>query len=145
MEHEIVRADDRFRRRVLACVALLTLGGLIALVFLYRWLDGLTDLSEEKRQAVLGEVARAARVAAWATGTCFVGVGAWLVWLAVRVRLARRYPPPGMRVIRDTRLRTGPEARDIATLATAAGVLLAALGSAAVWYLFQMAMMALGR
>ncbi len=149
MEHEIVRADVRLRRRVLWWVALLAIGGLIGLVFLYRWLDGLADLpedlSEARRQAVLGQVVRAARIAAWVAGACFVAGGAWLVAFGVRVRIARRYPPPGMRVIRDTRIRTGPEARDVATLATAAGLLLAALGSAATWYLLEMAMMALGR
>src|SRR5262249_17697172 len=51
-------------------------------------------------------------------------------YLAVRVLKTGQYPPPGMRVMQDTKLRTGKEARGTAILALtlAALVLLGGMG-----------------
>ena len=42
--------------------------------------------------------------------------GGYLLLIAFRALKAGRYPPPGMKVIKDTRVKTGPQAKIMAYL-----------------------------
>jgi hypothetical protein len=145
MDNEITRADAKFRRRVLWWGGSLSIAGLIGLAILYRHLQGINELAGEDREAAVANAARLAVVMAWMAGLSFVGIGIWFLRLGHRVRRSRQFPPPGARVIRDTKVRTGLDARDIATVFTALGVVTAVLGAAAAWRLGGLALAALGQ
>jgi len=145
MEDEIVPADKRLRRRVLCCAGLMTVGGLLMLTILYRLLDVPPDATEQELKSAGDHAVRFVTIMAWLTGLSFVGIGLWFLGVGHRIRRSGQFPPPGMKVMNDTPVRTGAKARKVANLATVTGLLSAALGPALAWQLGRLAMAALGR
>ncbi|NQU22182.1 MAG: hypothetical protein HQ567_12935, partial [Candidatus Nealsonbacteria bacterium] len=99
-------------------------------------------LSEAPDDALYQAAAGAVRLTAIfsSIGTAsFVGMGFWFWWLGRKIVRADRYPPPGMKVIRDTPVRTGAAAGRLAIAAQITGLLLAVAGTAAMWYLHRVA------
>lgn len=109
---EIQAADRRARRRVLWLGAGAVLAGAALLLALPGWLHGWADGLLERPADERLRVAR-----------CLAGAGTAAVTLPVAVlagyflRLSRhigrtgRWPPPGMRVLRDTAVLHGPDAK----------------------------------
>ena len=85
------------------------------------------------------KVLRLATIILWIGGLSLVGMGGWFWRLGRRINLADRFPPPGMKVIKDTRVRTGPKARALANLAQAAALLCVVAGTVGMWYLYRFA------
>jgi len=55
----------------------------------------------------------------WVLGSAALGIiltGVYLLVIAFRALKAGRYPPPGMKVIKDTRIKTGRQAKIMAYL-----------------------------
>ena len=55
----------------------------------------------------------------WVLGSAAIGItltGIYLLVIAFRALKAGRYPPPGMKVIKDTRIKTGTAAKTMAYL-----------------------------
>jgi len=59
----------------------------------------------------------------------------YFVSIAIRILKSKRYPPPGMRVIKDTRLQTGKKAKAMAIVQIIMAVF-AILTNAVPWYLY---------
>jgi hypothetical protein len=143
MDDEIIRADRRLRAVVIGLTVLLVAGGLVGLAVLYRRLEDVERLGGDKLDAALVQARFWTTAFAWLAGLSFAGIGAWFVRLAVKVLRSGRYPPPGWKVIQDTRVRTGRDARRIALGTMAAAVILAAVGVGCAWYLHRLAVAAL--
>jgi hypothetical protein len=118
---DVVPADPALRRRALfVAVGAIVPGGFLAWK-LERWLLA----------SAPGDPG-AARMALWlATGVASAltfAAAVYVAWIALRILRARRFPPPGMRVMRDTPVRIGGAARVLgwAGLACAAVILAAA-------------------
>jgi hypothetical protein len=96
---EIQRADPVLRRRAVVVVGLVILGGVLLQATLGRWL--------EAHAGVAGPQERAVVVCALVAGVATVGglilvVGGSLWRIGARTRRSRVFPPPGVRVVRDT-------------------------------------------
>ncbi len=135
MEAEIIPADKRHRKLVLCAAALLGLLGLLGLAILCGHLSEIQRLAEKEPAAAEGKMLRLATIMVWVGGLGLVGTGAWLWRLGRRINRAGRFPPPGMKVIKDTRVRTDGPARALASLAEAAAGLCVVAGTLGMWYL----------
>lgn len=84
-------------------------------------------------------------VAAIAAGGAvgFLGAGVWLFRLGWKINRTGQYPPPGMPVVWTTRIRRGPSASVRANLALLGAVVLAAVGTVGMLWLYQQAVQAL--
>ena len=96
---EIQRADPVLRRRALVVLAVAIVGGVLLQVTLGRRL--------EEHAGVAGPQERAAVVRALVVGVTTVGglllvTGGSLWRTGMRTRASRVFPPPGVRVVRDT-------------------------------------------
>lgn len=139
MEEEIVPADKRHRRLALVTAVLITLVGVLLLGILYGYLGQIKrDMAEKDRRTAEGELLRLTAAVNWIGGLSFVGMGAWFWRLGRRINRSGRFPPPGAKVIRDTRVRTGAKARELASLAQAAALLCVLAGTAGMWYLYRL-------
>ena len=130
---DIERGDARLRKAAILALLLTLAAGAGAMVGLQHWLDSLrVRPAPEARQALatallwsisaIGAVSLAAAAHAWRLGA--------------RVRGASRFPPPGMRVLRDTAVLHGSAAARrgqllqglaVALVLGAVGLLVAAL------------------
>ena len=105
MHQGIIHADKTYRRKVLViCIVLFSLGGLLigwvlpwAKEYLHR-LDPETALSVMKVTLVVGFLS-------------VVPFGLYLLAFGCKVMEHERFPPPGVKVIRDTKLIEGEKAR----------------------------------
>ena len=91
-------------------------------------------------EAAIERLERWTTVLGWIGGLSFVGIGLWMFALGWRINRAGQYPPPGMKVIRDTPIRTGPQARTMANVLQLAAFVLITAGVVATWWLHQVAL-----
>jgi len=130
----IIPADRAYRRQVLLVVlplALLCTAGLLALLGRFR---ELASLAEVDAAAALAGLRRLVGAVSAGNAGVSLALCAWLGRLCYRTYTCERYPPPGVRVLRDTRLRTGRDARRMAA-AQVAAMLLVLSTNAVMWHL----------
>jgi len=139
MEDEIIPGDKRHRRLTLVAALLLSFLGLLAMGILCGYLGEIQKLAREDLQAAEQKALRLTAIILWIGGLSLVGMGAWFWRLGRRINLAGRFPPPGMKVIKDTRVRSGAKARALANLAEAAALLCVVAGTIGMWYLHRLA------
>lgn len=140
MPPPLISADPQLRARLLVWGTCVVGMGIGCLFFLKGRLDRLAALSTAAPELAAEQFQRlAVRVAALLlvlTGA----VGSLGSYLALRILRTGQYPPPGLRVVRDTPLRTGRPARRVALLlgTLAALVFLGGLGlSVVLWRVTQ--------
>ena len=78
------------------------------------YLDALVILKKTDPHGVAQHVSRLLLLLAACTALLTVSLAGVLSYMALQVLSSGQYPPPGMRVIRDTQLRTGSRATALA-------------------------------
>ncbi|MCE2487082.1 MAG: hypothetical protein J4F42_16325 [Desulfurellaceae bacterium] len=129
MTHYSIPADPLIRTRaVLAAVLTLALG-LAALVYTQAYFNSMLELRTTHPRLAAAGLKQLYQVWAVSSGLVLGGLAGLLASFAVRVLRSGRVPPPGMRVVWTTRLRTDSSASLIAgtSLALAVGLLLGGL------------------
>jgi len=113
---EIIPADKGLRNKTI----ILVIGIVLIAMILGPYLSGyLADLRQEG--GVRPELAYPKMISMmkWVLGSAALGIiltGVYLLVIAFRALKAGRYPPPGMKVIKDTRVKTGRQAKIMAYL-----------------------------
>jgi hypothetical protein len=123
-EDKIIRADPAYRMQAVALLAVLIAVGVTALLATDRYLGGLRDLAHDSPEAAAAKAATLFRVLMAGTALIPLLAGAWLSRLAWRGWVEGEFPPPGTRVIMDTAVVSGRNARRLASLTFALGVIL---------------------
>ncbi len=134
---EIVRADTRQRRLVLVATLLLLIGGVLALWRLDRQLDTIGRMTEGNLTALAQKARALAGCILLVVGPSFIGLGLWCFRLGTQINRAERFPPPGTKVLWDTRVRTGSSARLLAHILLIASVASVLFGTVGMWYVFR--------
>ena len=145
MPDEIVRADKKHRRLVLGWAAVVTACGVVAMVLIHRLLKVPSDATPAQLAAITERALRLVTIIAWLCGLSFAGIGLWFLRLGYRISRSGQFPPPGAKVIKDTRVRTGPQARGMALMALLTGLLSIGVGSLAALFLWRLALIVLQR
>ena len=113
---EIIPADKGLRKKTI----ILIIGIVLAVMIVGPYLSGyLADLRQEGVERPKSAYPRMITLMKWVLGSAALGItlaGAYLLIIAFRSLKAGRYPPPGMKVIRDTRIKTGRQAKIMAYL-----------------------------
>jgi hypothetical protein len=90
--------------------------GSAAIIAVDRFVNGLNDLAREDMDQAIGHATMALKMLALGIGTGLVAFAAWHLRFCYRVYRTERFPPPGIRIIRDTVVLTGEQARARARL-----------------------------
>lgn len=132
---EIQPADPRLRRRAIATVLATIAVAMIAYLMLAQRIDQLSSLPPAQARATL------AHILGWSTLAVSILVatlGAYVWQLGKKIRHARRFPPPGTGVIRDTVVLTGEQARQRGRIAQFLGATLVVLSFALVLTMWRL-------
>jgi hypothetical protein len=130
LPERIVHADNRIRLLAFAVFVAATAAGLLAMRWITARIAALERLVPvDSEQALRGTVALLWWLTGLAAGMALV-VALIVLQKSRAIRRANRYPVPGARVLRDTVVRTGADARRVAAWgdALAIGLALGALG-----------------
>jgi hypothetical protein len=107
MSEDIVPADKELRKKIILFFVVVTLAIIVAEPYLKNYLDQIEQQSQKEPELAFYKIMVVFKF--------FMG-SVFLLLLARRISRSRQYPPPGMRVIRDARIRTEAEAKSITTL-----------------------------
>jgi hypothetical protein len=136
---EVVRADPVLRRQVLlAVLAVIAIGG-VALEQLPVSLQVIFRLARESPAAAErhAQLLMALLLGPMSLASAFAGVAT--IRTSVDALRARRFPPPGARVIRDTPVIRGLGARLVGTVALVLGATLVCASAGLTWFGYRAA------
>ena len=111
MDTGIVTADKGLRKKFILFLVLVTIAFIALEPHIKGYMDQIDQLSKKDPELAYK---KGMSLLKWSMGVVFLlllGMGVYLGLLARRILRSGQYPPPGMRVIRDTRLRTGNQAK----------------------------------
>ena len=113
---EIIPADKGLRKKTI----ILVIGIVLAAMILGPYVNGyLADLRQEGVERPELAYSKMIALMKWVLGSAALLItltGVYLLVIAFRSLKAGRYPPPGMKVIKDTRVKTGRQAKIMAYL-----------------------------
>ena len=107
---EMVRVGPGLCRKSLIMIAGGLLLGLLLLYYLQNYLSGLEDLAGEFPRQAVDRFLKVCRFVGVAIAIGFAAFGIYLFRISILTLRSGQFPPPGFRVIRDTRLLTGERA-----------------------------------
>ena len=111
MNQDIVPADKNLRKKFFISLGLLVIAVFIILPYFNEYLEQIKQVSKENPEVAFKKSMFVLKATLSFVSLLLVMTGIYLMVLARRTLKSGQYPPPGMRVIRDTRLRTGTQAK----------------------------------
>ncbi len=138
-EHQMQLPDTDARRRAILLVALLTVGGIAALVTIERSLGITANLTREEIDMAMGGLGFTLQVLAAGSGLLLFTMSAWLLRTSYNAWSSERFPPAGTQVIRATEILTGAAARRKATIGFLLAGFVAISGLVSVFMLWKIA------
>ena len=136
-QEKIIKADSGAKRRVLILCAAMAVAGILIFKFSYDYLQGLREMAGEDLDGAVGRIVLF--IQAWfaIAIVSVAGIAAYLAFMAVKVLKTRQMPPPGTRVIRDTKVIEGERAVTRAKALLAMAVVVAVVGIAMSWQAYS--------
>lgn len=125
----IQKADPDLRRTVLVCLVAFGAVGFIAL----QW--GLPKMMEAIATQETAQAIRSLKLMAGAAFYPALPLAYFTYKVAQRIRTSRRFPPPGMAVIRDTKILTGDAAKQLGSKLMAVSFLFGLMALLGIAYL----------
>jgi cytochrome bd-type quinol oxidase subunit 2 len=110
MDTDFIPADRELRKKVILFLLIVILASIVLEPHVRAYMDQMNQLSKKDPELALEKTMLLLKWSLRVVFLSLVGMGAYLILLARRTLRSGQYPPPGMRVIRDTRLRKGNQA-----------------------------------
>ncbi|MBL7149332.1 MAG: hypothetical protein ISS80_04590 [Candidatus Cloacimonetes bacterium] len=107
---KIVKTDKDFRKKVLLITLLLVMAGIIFIFYFQNYLTGLRSLAEEYPELALQRIINSMIIIIFSLMIIFAGAGIYFLRLGILTIKTSQFPPPGIKVIKDTRLIEGKNA-----------------------------------
>jgi hypothetical protein len=111
MDQGVVQADKELRKKFILFLILFTIVVILIEPTLNRCIEQIKETSEKDPELAFKKSMVALKVSLGLVSFLLLMAGVYFIALARRTFKSGQYPPPGMRVIRDTRLRTGTQAK----------------------------------
>ena len=111
MDQDMVRADKSLRKKLILFLILFTIIVILIEPTINRYIEQINETSEKDPELAFKKSMVALKVSLGLVSFLLLMTGVYFIALVRRTFKSGQYPPPGMRVIRDTRLRTGTQAK----------------------------------
>ncbi len=116
MHQTIIPADKKLRKKIILFLVLVTIALILSESYFEDYLDQIEQQSEKDPDLAFRKILFLFKLCVGVVSLLLLGMGGYLIHLARRTSKSGQYPPPGMKVIRDTGVRTGDKAKSITTL-----------------------------
>jgi len=114
MNQDIVPADKEFRKRFIIFLVLIVIVFVVTILSMKSYLDQMEHLSRVHPDLAMKKVMFLLKLWLGLGSLPILGFGVYQILLARRILKSGRFPPPRMKVIRDTKIQTGAKAKKIA-------------------------------
>ncbi len=131
--NQVLIADKKLRRGALGLVIALGVLGLAAIYMLEQFLQGIQELTKESPEEALERFGAFLRAFLAVVSISLILISGWVARFSLKALHAKQFPPPRTRVIRDTRVIYGAQARRKATLGLVLAAILAVCGVLLPW------------
>ncbi len=111
MDTDLISADNALRKKFFLILVIVVLASIVLEPHLKAYMHQIDQLSKKDPELALEKTKLLLKWSMRVVFAALAGMGTYLILLARRTLRSGKYPPPGMRVIRDTRLRTGNQAK----------------------------------
>jgi hypothetical protein len=111
MNTDLIPADKELRKKFIIFLVIVTLAFIVLEPHIKAYVDQINQLSKREPELALKKTMLLLKWSMRVVFLALLGMGGYLILLARRTLRSGQYPPPDMRVIRDTRLRTGNQAK----------------------------------
>ena len=126
MNQDIIPADKEFRKRFIIFLVLIVIVFVISILSMKSYLDQMAQLTRGNPDLAVKKVMVLLKWWLGLGSLPILGLAVYQILLARRVLKSGQFPPPGMKVVRDTRMRTGGKAKKAAiTLIVLSSVVMA--------------------
>ena len=115
-KQQIDKADRQIRKRMILLVVVEILLGLVLILWFYTYLETLLTIGAEAPETAMNKVLNLLGIVLTIVAISLIGFSFYILKVAFMVFRSSRFPPPGMRVIKDTRVVEGRKARFRAVL-----------------------------
>ena len=110
MDTNIIKADPTYRNRLLFTLAMLLLMGVVFFYYMSAYFQKILTLSETDSMLAMEMMRQFLHYASITNGLVTAIFFILINSLTLRILASKQFPPPGMRVIRDTKIVTGRNA-----------------------------------
>jgi hypothetical protein len=111
MDQDIIPADKNLRKKFFIFLGLVTMAVILVAPYMNDYIDQIKQMSKENPDLAFKKSIFTLKVSLGLVSILLLMAGVYLISLARNTLKSGQYPPPGMRVIRETRLRTGMQAK----------------------------------
>lgn len=111
MDSDFIPADKALRKKVILFLLIVILAFLVLEPHFEAYIHQIDQLSKKDPELALEKTMLLLKWSMRVVFLSLVGMGVYLILLARRTLRSGQYPPPGVRVIRDTKLRAGNQAK----------------------------------
>ena len=111
MDQDMVWADKSLRKKLILFLILFTIIVILIEPTINRYIEEIKQTSEKDPELAFKKSMVALKVSLGLVSFLLLMTGVYFIALVRRTFKSGQYSPPGMRVIRDTRLRTGTQAK----------------------------------
>jgi hypothetical protein len=110
MNQDVVPADKNLRKKFIIFFVLFTIAVILIEPYINRYIEQIKQISEKNPELAFKKSMFMLKLTLGVVFVLLLMTGVYLIVLARRTFKSGQYPPLGMKVIRDTRLRTGTQA-----------------------------------
>jgi hypothetical protein len=134
MEEKIIPADKTLKNRLILFFIVVAVVGVFIINYTVAYFGELKQLAGTDPAAAMNRVVQVINILLPLFALSVAATGLYCIVMAVRIIKSGQCPPPGTRVIRDTRIITGERALNRARAMIIFSIAIILLGVAVSWY-----------
>ncbi len=116
MEKDSIRADKKLRRTIILLMIIGACAGFLLIQYTSDYFEEIRQISHEDPNEGLKRTVDFLRIILGLNALIFSLACLYFLGIAAKILKSGQYPPPGMKVIRDTKIRRGMKARMTAVM-----------------------------
>jgi MFS family permease len=133
MNSSLIKADPAYRKKVILLLVVLTVLGAGVVIYFQNLMNTLLASAETDPRGTIEDTIQIFRILMAALGISLFGMGAYFMWVSVRILRSSQFPPPQTKVIRNIRAVIGRPAMIRGVFGLFMSLVIMGAGVAAPW------------